>query len=465
MLERALAESPPPDLHPELLAELGQAELSAGLRHAPDRLGEAIELTSDPARQAQLVLVQAQALSAQARHREAAEVVASALDDLGDDEPAAAAQLEIAYVKTVSLVPDRFDDAWRRGTRLLARLDGPPTLAQREAIAHLAGQRSVHGGERAEILTLAELAWGDGALLESADTAVGLAWPMLTGALLVVDGLERALEICDAVVAETGAVEPSGGYPAASYCRTWPLYESGRIDDALAEARAALDASPEPVRGYVRTAYGAVASCQIQRGELEQAERALSAIDQPEIQGTMQFAFLLDVRAQLRLAQLRPADALEDALSAGRMLDSDCFGGVSPGAVSWRLTAALARLALGEAGAARELAAEELELAGRLGITRVVIRALRVLGLAERGERGIELLTEAVEAGEGRPPRLEHIHAMIDLGAALRRANRRSAARQPLRRALERSHEGGVTTLEQRARRELAEALRNERRG
>jgi DNA-binding CsgD family transcriptional regulator len=48
----------------------------------------------------------------------------------------------------------------------------------------------------------------------------------------------------------------------------------------------------------------------------------------------------------------------------------------------------------------RELAAEELERAERIGVTRIIIRDLRVLGLAARGERGIELLERAVRIAE-----------------------------------------------------------------
>jgi DNA-binding NarL/FixJ family response regulator len=125
---------------------------------------------------------------------------------------------------------------------------------------------------------------------------------------------------------------------------------------------------------------------------------------------------------------------------------------------AWRSTAALAHLALGDAASARELASQELEQARAAGVTRVVIRDLRVLGLVERGERGLELLEQAVEAGDRYPPRLEHLRALIDLGAALRRANRRAAAREPLRRALELSHSGGATALDERTRSELAAA-------
>jgi DNA-binding CsgD family transcriptional regulator len=45
--------------------------------------------------------------------------------------------------------------------------------------------------------------------------------------------------------------------------------------------------------------------------------------------------------------------------------------------------------------------------------------------------------------------------ALVDLGAALRRAKRRTAAREPLRRGLELSYRGGATVVAERARMEL----------
>src|SRR5438874_939500 len=79
-------------------------------------------------------------------------------------------------------------------------------------------------------------------------------------------------------------------------------------------------ARPAGCRTYVRTAYGALACCHIQRGELAHAETALTIIGHPQVESSIHLLFLLDVRAQLRLAQLRPDAALQDALDAGRRL-------------------------------------------------------------------------------------------------------------------------------------------------
>jgi len=52
--------------------------------------------------------------------------------------------------------------------------------------------------------------------------------------------------------------------------------------------------------------------------------------------------------------------------------------------------------------------------------------------------------------------RVEYARALTDLGAALRRAKERAAAREPLRAALQLAHACGATSLAERAHTELA---------
>ena len=72
---------------------------------------------------------------------------------------------------------------------------------------------------------------------------------------------------------------------------------------------------------------------------------------------------------------------------------------------------------------------------------------------AEAG--GIELLTEAVSVLRRSPARLELARALIDLGAAQRRAGSRARAREVLREGLDLAHALGGLALADRARREL----------
>jgi DNA-binding CsgD family transcriptional regulator len=101
------------------------------------------------------------------------------------------------------------------------------------------------------------------------------------------------------------------------------------------------------------------------------------------------------------------------------------------------------------------LAEEDLELARTWGAPRALGAALRVAGLMEGAGRGVALLEEAVEVLRASPARLEHAKARTELGAALRRLNRRSAAREQLRRAVELATICGAAPLAARAETEL----------
>jgi DNA-binding CsgD family transcriptional regulator len=122
--------------------------------------------------------------------------------------------------------------------------------------------------------------------------------------------------------------------------------------------------------------------------------------------------------------------------------------------VPWRSDAALAELRLGEPEAARRLSAEELELARAFGAPRALGVALRAAGLTN-GRRGEPLLREAVEVLAGPDNRLEQAGALADLGALLRRSNRRVDAREMLRRAVDAAHRAHAAPLAALAETEL----------
>jgi DNA-binding CsgD family transcriptional regulator len=127
----------------------------------------------------------------------------------------------------------------------------------------------------------------------------------------------------------------------------------------------------------------------------------------------------------------------------------------SPGFLPWRSEAALAHLALGDRESARRLAEEELRLAQVFGAPRALGLAKRATGLAAGGDRGATLLREAVdEFGRG-DARLERARALADLGAMLRRRNRRAEARELLREAIDTAHRCGAQLLATRAETEL----------
>ena len=194
-----------------------------------------------------------------------------------------------------------------------------------------------------------------------------------------------------------------------------------------------------------------------ERGEFEAADAAEDRYRLAEqFPTTMQAGWLIAARGRLRLAERRPAVALDDLLAAG-----DLFARLrisTPSISPWRSDAALAQLALGAEAEARALAAEEVTLARAFKGPRTLGVALRAAGLIDGGRRGIELLRQAVSVIEGSGARLEHARATADLGAALRRAGQRAESRELLRVALDLAHSRGAIALMERARTELVAA-------
>jgi DNA-binding CsgD family transcriptional regulator len=162
-------------------------------------------------------------------------------------------------------------------------------------------------------------------------------------------------------------------------------------------------------------------------------------------------------RARLRLAQGRPGDALTDFQACAAMFSSDVWGTEmrDVGYLHARAGAAHALLRLGERERARELAEAEVADVRAFGAPRALGVALRSLGLIVGGTRGLELLGESVARLRDSPAMLERAHSLTELGAALRRAGRRAAAREPLGEALEVAIRCGARPLALRAREEL----------
>lgn len=133
----------------------------------------------------------------------------------------------------------------------------------------------------------------------------------------------------------------------------------------------------------------------------------------------------------------------------------EAIGGRNPGLISWRSRAALAHLRLAEREEARRLADEELARAQVWGAPRALSVVLRATGLVEGGREGLVTLGEAVDVVADSPARLAHARARTGLGAALHRANRRSDAREQLRRGLELATLCGAAPLAARAETEL----------
>jgi DNA-binding CsgD family transcriptional regulator len=171
---------------------------------------------------------------------------------------------------------------------------------------------------------------------------------------------------------------------------------------------------------------------------------------------TWPFNVARHARGCLHAAAGAHQEALADLLAAGDLAVR--WGIRNPSMMAWRSAAALSLLALGDKAGASRHCAEETELARQWGAARAIGIATRAAGLVEGGDRGIELLTEAVGVLRGSPARLELARALIDRGAAARRAGARAQAQRALREGMDLAHSLGGAALADRARRELVVA-------
>jgi DNA-binding NarL/FixJ family response regulator len=80
---------------------------------------------------------------------------------------------------------------------------------------------------------------------------------------------------------------------------------------------------------------------------------------------------------------------------------------------------------------------------------------MRAAGVVAGGDRGELLLREAIASFERGDARLERARAQADLGAMLRRRNRRTEARELLAEAVDVAHRSGAAPLAERAETEL----------
>jgi DNA-binding CsgD family transcriptional regulator len=460
-LQRALQEPPERDLRIEVLLELGTAEATAGDPAAIEHLDQALQETRHARRRAEVALALGRALIGQGRHQRASAVYEDGLAglDAAQDDPLAASlrdELETGFLATALFVPALQSRAAARFEQLMSRAaQGPQTHGQRLVLAQ-AATRAVGGGVPADqVRALCDQAWDDGRLLAE-EGADGLGWTLLVASLCLSGDLERCLELTDAVIADARDRTLPLAFASASFARALPLLWQGRVTDAMGELERAHDARRYGWQRFARAAASVQALCHIEAGELELAESILAAQAPADLLDADDLEEIAhnNVLARLRLVQGRPEEALEAALSVQA---ATARAGVRAlGYAPWREIAVEARLLLGSSGPALELASEALELAESSQVLHERIRARRALALCHAGARRLELLHEAVDLGSQAPPRLETIRALVELGATLRRANRRAEAREPLQRAADLAHAGGASALFDQARTELA---------
>ena len=455
-LRRALAEPPGEPLRPDVLLELGFAESYAADPQAAADLKAALAAAADPTAQVSIALALGRMLQIEGRNREALEVFDRTRERLGSANRRMALTLEGAALGAAQFDADTAGLAAERiaSLRRLAgqERDVPPSVFGTLAVA------AVMANEPADTVTGLALRALEGApkLLPEAVDRPPFFYHACNG-LVFAERYDEALPRFDEAIADARRLGSLPHVLGLCCYRALAHLLTGNLADAEADARIALETAPRPPGIHAAAALAALLGALAERGEFEAAEAADQRYRLAEqFPTTLQTGFLLAARGRLRLAELRPASALDDLLAVGDLFLR--LRSPSPTTAPWRSDAALARLARGEQAEARVLAAEEVALAQAFGAPRALGVALRAAGLAQDGKRGLELLRQAVGVLEGSAARLEYARALADLGAALRRAGHRAESREILRPALDLAHRCGARALTERTRTELIAA-------
>jgi DNA-binding CsgD family transcriptional regulator len=458
-LRRALAEPTPPEAEGGVLLELGLAEFSAGQADWWRHLEGAVERADDDTTRTDAALLLAQALRYNERAAEAIEVCDRVAANLEGRDTEARWSLEAQAVRCglldAATAPSVADRARALLVAATERSLPPYALAMAAYVAALGNEPAHLVAElarRALAASPPELAEQHEPPWRVSRSVPGL--PTVTAALTYAGYRDEALALLDTAVAEAQAVANGLVLPMLLAQRAWLGHPRSDLTAAEADARALLDPpvlSASPL--YRPLAIAVVVAILVERGELDEAERELAPVS-VDLQGTLLTAAILrHARGRLRLAQRRLDEALSDFEAAGEVATRTLA--LSPSFLPWRSDAALVHLTLGEPDAAGRRSGEELELARASGAPPALGVALRAAGLVAAGQRGEELLREAIDVLSGPHNRLEQARALTDLGALLRRCNRRVEARDLLRRAVDAAHRIGAKPLARRAETEL----------
>ena len=259
-------------------------------------------------------------------------------------------------------------------------------------------------------------------------------------------------QLVEGVLEEHRAHGAIAGVNTALAYRTAARARGGELYRAEEDQRQALEFVQEhwPRGGPIALTWLGV-DVLIERPEVDDLRALVGMIEPPpDLDRTVIAALLYETRGRLALADGNIAEARAALAQAASRFGAMHF--INPNFSAWRSALALV---LEDREEALAMARAELEDARIIGAPRTIGIALRTIGMLEGGEEGIGLLQEAVDVLADSPARLEHARSLVELGAALRRANRRVEAREPLREGLDLAHQCGATRLAEHARTEL----------
>jgi DNA-binding CsgD family transcriptional regulator len=448
-LRRALAEPPPPVRQPHLLLELGAAEALTDGPASLDHLRAAHAGLDDPAQRAVVAQALGRALLLTGGVDEAVAIARTTAAELPADDHDTRAALRALEALAVF-----FGSGDHDRLRALEPLRAAPPpegrgVGAKMLAAMVAVDWAYSGGEASTCAALARAALADGEVI-AADPGLMTIVAMIVLALADDAGAPAFWEAALADAHRRGSLL---GISAINQWHGFALYRRGELDAAEQLLR---DTGHEIAAwGYAdeaRSYFGAALLLTLlERGDLDGARAVRDELPDPATTRPSEgLRYNWFARMELAVADGDVATALTGA----ERIEALTIRHASTPGLPWRSLAALAHERRGEHERALELAHEEVARAERWGAPWWLGRALRILGTLER-EDGVPRLREAVAVLDGSPACLEHAKALAALGGTLRRAREPSAAREPLRRALEEASACAADGLAEQVRAEL----------
>jgi DNA-binding CsgD family transcriptional regulator len=449
-LRRALEEPPTHERRGTVLLALGRAAFAAQQPECVEHLRQAMMVEEPALERANTALLLGHALIWAGQAAGASDAAALARRSGGSDR-----ELKLALDALELMAQSTAGEQTRFGQRLerLGRELQGETKAERVLLSRIAMTKAMFAHPVSEVLEIVPKSIREDTL--EADEPILLGSPRPGLVLAICDQLERSDELLRKYL---GRVREAGLLPfvgLAAATRTIPAFRRGDLALAETSARDGLQASDAMAFAFwIPMSLGMLVRVLLERSSPEQAAEVLERTPPPsQLANAWLMAYVHHARGLLALRTRRPEVAIVELERAGEALLRTGF--VNPAVVEWRADAARAHLALGNRERARELAREELELARAFGAPRAIGIALRACA-AVAEETRLEQLHAAVDVLRCSEARLDYAYALADLGAALRREDRRAAARERLLEALELAQRIGSGRLDDLVRDELA---------
>jgi DNA-binding CsgD family transcriptional regulator len=456
LLERALAEPAPEGERIELLTECGAAASRVDPSAAVERFTDALALASEPEQRAAIVIPLAKALCFSDRMGDAVAVLATVLGELEQADEDLVRLVETEWLMWGHFWLDNPERA-AQARRLREMAGGLPgdSLSQRKALGLLAWDLVAGDTPVGETLAVVGRSLGPGPLFT--DPVIGFEIPTLVSATyMFCDELDRAFELYDRGVEEMREVGWLVHLTFTYGHRGHVRLRQGALLDAEADAKTGWELAGQlgPTYPPWWYAFANLVQVLVARGSVDEAQELVDATGVGDASpNAVIFPHPRVVRGELYAARGDHEHAVAELMDAGTVME-EC-GYLNPAWNPWRIHVTPSLAALGRVDEARELIAQAVVLARRVGASLALGAALRTAAGVQSGDDALALLTESIRLLERSPGRLEHARSLAAFGAALRRAGRRAESREPLRDALELAHRCGAVGLAAQAREEL----------